>query len=313
MKNPGFQLEELCAQASHEVLLVAPFIKFSTLHRLLNNLDESVKLQCVTRWRPDEIAAGVSDLDVWLLIKDRSNSTLWLRSDLHAKYYRGDQQVLVGSANLTNTALGWFQQSNLELLISSDVLADFEQELFHGSVIVDDTLYAHVKQIVDEFHVTVIPKLEPIEMIQEVLDEYDIPVASLESWLPTLRHPEKLYTAYAGEWDLLGTGSRIAAYRDLLVFELPAGLSKEHFQAYVGFQLLQRHIIREVDKFVETPRRFGAVRDYMKTLACAAQEGFDADIAWQTLMRWLMHFLPIRYTTWVNHHSEIIAKSRRIS
>lgn len=308
MKQAGLQLEELCNQARHEVLLAAPFIKLNTFDRLLKSIDQNIKVRCVTRWHPDEIVAGVSDLDVWLLVKERPHTTLWLRSDLHAKYYRGDQKVLVGSANLTNAALGWSRQANLELLISSDVLADFEQELFAESVIVDDSLYKHVKQIVDAL--PAISKLELVDISSALLDldEDNIPPVLLEAWLPLLRHPEKLYTAYAGDIDQLGTGSQIAALHDLQVLDIPIGLNREQFEAYVGIQLLQKPIIRQVDQFVERPQRFGAVRDFLRTLPCGIPEEFDADIAWQTLMRWLLYFLSNNYYTKLANHSEIFAR-----
>lgn len=311
MKKPGLQLEALCTQADYEVLLVAPFIKSSALDRLLSNIDRNIKFRCVTRWRPDEISAGVSDLDVWLLIKDRPDSTLWLRSDLHAKYYRGDQRALVGSANLTNTALGWSQQPNLELLISSDVLEDFEQELFTGSIVVDDALYMHVKKVVDEFYGNEIPNLERTEFALEVLDEDDIPKLPLETWLPMLRHPKNLYIAYAGNWEQLGTGSRVAARHDLLALELPTGLTREQFQGYVGIQLLQRPIIREVDQFLGMPQRFGAVSDFLKSLLNLKDQKIDTDLLWQTLMRWMLHFMPERYSYAKLPHSEIISRVDR--
>lgn len=306
MKQAGLQLEEICIQARHEVLLAAPFIKLNTFDRLLKSIDKKVKVLCVTRWHPDEIVAGVSDLDVWLLVKERPHTTLWLRSNLHAKYYRGDQRVLVGSANLTNAALGWSKQANLELLISSDVLAEFEQELFAGSVIVDDSLYKHVKQIVDAL--PAISKLELVDISPDLLDEDNIPPVPLEAWLPLLRHPEKLYTAYAGDINQLGTGSRIAALHDLQSFDIPIGLNREHFEAYVGIQLLQKPIIRQVDQFVETPQRFGAVRDFLRTLPCGVSEAFDADMAWQTLMRWLLYFPPNNHYTKLANYSEIFAR-----
>ena len=158
MNQPGSQLEALCSQAHREILLVAPFIKVNTLAGYSIPSVNSVKVQCVTRWRPDEIAIGVSDLDVWLLIKERRDSSLWLRSDLHAKYYRGDDEVLVGSANLTDAALGWSHHPNLELLIASTKLGDFEQQLFKGSVPVDDSLYERMKQIVQSMALQPPPK-----------------------------------------------------------------------------------------------------------------------------------------------------------
>ena len=143
---PGEQLEQLCRQGQQVVLLVAPFIKAATLARLLNYMQPGVELRCVTRWRPEEIAIGVSDLDVWPLLQARPNSVLWLSSALHAKYYRADAQCLIGSANLTNAALGWSAQPNLELLVDLPASAaqciGFEGDLWSSAIAVDDDLHA---------------------------------------------------------------------------------------------------------------------------------------------------------------------------
>lgn len=301
--TPGDCLEQLCRSTTQILWLVAPFIKEATLKRLFEQVDPEVRVNCVTRWRPDEIVAGVSDLEVWLLIRERPNSALWLRSDLHAKYYRGDQRVLIGSANLTNTALGWSPRPNLELLIDAEPLPEFERELLLGSVEVDNSIYEQIKQMVEALPPQPISRPAMTEFIPE--DEDDLPTMPIEAWLPMLRRPESLFVAHIGEWDKLGSGSRIAAISDLRALDIPAGLNREQFEACVGVQLLQKPIVRQVDQFVETPQRFGAVRDLLKTLPCAYQPDFEPDIAWQTLMRWLLYFLPSRYDLSVPRHSEI--------
>lgn len=304
--TPGDCLEQLCRSTTQILWLVAPFIKQATLKRLLDQVAPEARVNCVTRWRPDEIVAGVSDLEVWLLIQERPNSTLWLRSDLHAKYYRGDQQVLIGSANLTNTALGWSPRPNLELLIDAEPLLEFERELLVGSVEVDNSVYEQIRQMVEALPPQPISRPAMTEFAPE--DEDDLPTMPIEAWLPTLRRPESLFVAYIGEWDKLGSGSRIAAISDLRALDIPAGLNREQFEACVGVQLLQKPIARQVDRFVEMPQRFGAVRDFLKTLPCAYQPDFDPDIAWQTLMRWLLYFLPSRYDLSVPRHSEIFQR-----
>lgn len=302
----GDYLEQLCRSTTQTLWLVAPFIKEATLKRLLELVAPEVKITCVTRWRPDEIVAGVSDLDVWLLIRECPNSNLWLRSDLHAKYYRGDQQVLIGSANLTNTALGWSPRPNLELLIYAELLPEFERELLVGSVMVDNSIYEQIKQMVEALPPQTISKLDTTQFISESLEDDALPTMPIEAWLPMLRRPESLYTAYIGEWNKLGTGSRMAAISDLQALDIPSDLNREQFETYVGVQLLQKPIVRQVDQFVETPQRFGAVRSFLKTLPCASQQDFDADIAWQTLMRWLLHFMSTRYLVNTPNYSEVI-------
>jgi hypothetical protein len=69
--------------------------------------------------------------------------------------------------------------------------------------------------------------------------------------------------------------------------------------------LLQKPIIQRVDSFVKTPQRFGAVKNLLNSLPCVANPHFNAERAWQTLMRWLLYFLPNRYALSVPNYSEV--------
>lgn len=136
------EVHTLCSRARNDLMLVAPFIKEAVLTSLLNAVATSVHIRVVTRWRPQEIKSGVSDIEIWDAVKGRARTTLLLRPDLHAKYYRADDHCLVGSANLTLTALGLSRTPNFELLLpvaSTHVgLEGFERRLLVGTVLVDD-------------------------------------------------------------------------------------------------------------------------------------------------------------------------------
>lgn len=308
MISPGDRLLELCKCAEREVLLVAPFVKINVLEKLLSATAEYVSVHCITRWRPDEIVAGVSDLEVWPLLKERKGARLSLRPDLHAKFYRTENNCLLGSANLTAAALGWSPIPNLELLvhlpIHSPEAIDFEVTLLKGSVEVDDSIF---EQISNAVALLSTETLKPSDAMI-VPDEDGFVQQSLvlpDAWLPSLRNPEALYIVYVGRWEELTSASRDAALEDLAVLSVPKHLSKAAFEAYVGILLLQQPIIRQVDTFVTTPQRFGAVTKLLESLPCSERLDFDAARAWQTLMRWLRHFLPTRYGLAVPNHSEV--------
>src|ERR1022692_1775427 len=150
----GDQVTELIAGATSSVVIVAPFIKRAPLERLLEAVAPEIALSCYTRWRPDEIAAGVSDLEVWPLLRAR-NGTLRLRYDLHAKVFQADGLCLVGSANVTLAALGWAPAANLELLVpvsaDDEVLAAFFDELDRKTVEVTDAIHAEMLEVVNAF------------------------------------------------------------------------------------------------------------------------------------------------------------------
>jgi len=307
----GEQLETICVEAINEVVLVAPFVKEHVLKRLLDCISHEVSVKVVTRWNPYEIQAGVSDLSIWPLIRARENTSLFLCSHLHAKYFRVDSRCLVGSANMTGKALGWNKMPNLELLVSLDYqsqnLPEFEQELFANSIAVNEYVHQYTLEAVAALPVIVKPiedeKQEPTETEDtesgRVLPAY---------WLPATRFPENLYKAYCGEQDKLTGASRASTESDLAFLSIPPGLSNTSFNLLVGAMLLQSPIISEIDSFLTLPRRFGAVTAFLRSLPCAELPDFEANYSWQTLVRWFLLFLPHRYSKVKSHYSEVFVR-----
>lgn len=98
------------------LIIVAPFIKTDALERILRELDSSVVLRVLTRWLPEEVLAGVTDIGIWPIVHERGGELGHLGT-LHAKAYVGSEQLLIGSANVTMAGLGWSAKWNDELLV----------------------------------------------------------------------------------------------------------------------------------------------------------------------------------------------------
>lgn len=309
----GYLLKQLCNSSIQELHLAAPYIKVNTLTYLLEEVSSDVTIHCVTRWRPDELSIGVSDLEIWPLLRNRPRAKLWLRQDLHAKYYRSDNQCLIGSANLTHTALGLMNHSNFELLVpiqAADIsLSGFEKELYQSSIEVNESIYEKIANVVEiikqhqpKIILTRFDHLPDIDTSEENgIDES----LSIESWIPSLRVPENLYFAYLGERNKLTSASWSTAQNDLMTLRIPPCFGRDTFNCYVGALLVQMPIVKQVDEFLLLPRRFGAVTQFISTLPCSRRPNFDSDRVWQTLMRWLRYFLPERYSLSILNYSEI--------
>ncbi len=314
MRAPGTQLKHLCAGARHVLIIAAPFIKASALKQLLHALPENVAVTCITRWRVDEIAAGVSDLEVWPLLRDRAHATLHLRANLHAKYYRADSDVLVGSANITNAALGWSRTPNLELLVPmqlNDHLLAFEEQLTDDVITVDDALHDAVALATERFKSTMLPLTSVEEPVIALQDEAESSSVKQESvyWLPQTRYPEHLYTVYSGELEQVTTATAKTSLEDLAFLQIPPGMSREAFEACVAGILLLLPITQELDQFVQSPRRFGEMRQWLAQHPRTKEMNRDeVTYAWQVLMRWLLYFLPSMYRLDVPSHSEVFGK-----
>ena len=96
---PWDALRERCTGAT-EAVIVAPYIKVGPLTTVLDQLRMGASVECFTRWTPLDIQMGVSDLECRTVVVDRGGA-FRLHNRLHAKYYRFDNQVLIGSANMT--------------------------------------------------------------------------------------------------------------------------------------------------------------------------------------------------------------------
>lgn len=305
MNDLGAKLLQICSNARSELVLAAPFVKASALGRVLGVVPSTVQITLVTRWRVEEIHAGVSDLEVWDMLEARGNSRLLLFPSLHAKYYRGDSQCWIGSANLTQKALGWVANPNLELMIeverATKSLIHFEQLLLRQSFPASGSLVEELRRLIDS--------LPPIEIATLTKPEADEPAKPEQLWVPALRHPEQLYLAYSGEEERLTAVSHSAALSDLAQLGPPRGLPERQFDTIVASALLQTEVVRAVDEFLSESRRFGAVTQHLRTHLTGVASA-DVDHAWQTLMRWLLYFLPNRYQVSVPNYSEVIRRVR---
>lgn len=291
----GTALLELAATTRRELVLCAPFAKETVLAEVMSAVPDGVRVVLITRWRPDEVAVGVSDTQV-LSVLAAHGGCVYLHDRLHAKYYRNENRVLVGSANLTATALGWAPLPNLELLVNSNIetVRDLEEKLLADSILATAEIAVEVDEIARLLGRPADP--QRVEVVHRPVDV----------WLPSLRLPSDLFTAYSRGPEALTSYSAGAAASDLAALDIPRGLERSEFERLVGHRLMSHLIIRRIDQFLAAPRRFGEVRDLIGDVMEVGRD--RADESWQTIMRWMLEFLPQRYSHSVIRHSEIVVR-----
>lgn len=293
----GRSLEELCGEAREQLVLCAPFAKAAVVRRLLEQLPRAdVDVLVITRWRPEEVAQGVSDVGVFSEVK-RVGGRVVLHDQLHAKYFRTAGLVLIGSANLTGRALGWTWPSNVELLApaSEAVVLPLERRLLREGVLADDDVAEDVQRRADLLGLAPRPA--------EVL------ISGVSGpWFPVLRYPQDLFEAYRhGPW-ALSRQSGEDAVRDLLLLGLVPNLSRPDFASAVCHAVWSSEVFEAVKPQLVYPTRFGAITHTLQT-----RFDIDRDVAqtvWQTLMRWLLVFCPDRVELRVAGWSEVLVLRR---
>ena len=86
MSTPWELLETHCRDKG-QLVIAAPYIKGEALSRLLALVPDAASITCVTRWTPNDIMVGASDLVCRRLVTERGGR-FRLHSRLHGKYYR---------------------------------------------------------------------------------------------------------------------------------------------------------------------------------------------------------------------------------
>ena len=245
--SPWDSFLDSCRNAT-EAVLVAPYIKVDALETVLGELQAEVSLECFSRWTPLDIQSGASDLECRTLVSSRGGS-FHLCNRLHAKYYRFDGQILIGSANLTASGLSYAHSGNLEILCEPSQDFDwytFESVLRHRSREVSDEEFLQWQEC------TVI-ETSATDLGMEIGGE------GLDNWKPQTRQPTYLWLSYIGKESQIPTiEQRELARLDLSILAIPKGLSVEKFNAWIKSSLRASPFMdtmRELSK--RTIRRHG--------------------------------------------------------
>lgn len=304
LRSHGDRLLAFAAAAETTIVLIAPFVKAQVISRILKAAPVDVPVILYTRWRLEEIGMGVSDIGVWPLLHEDGRGDVRLCHHLHAKCYIFDQNAVVGSANLTSRALNWHPQANLELQVDVETthasVRDLVKTLDTTAVTVDRGIYEEYRRLLELVDWPVdrsTPAMDPIPRPQ---------VAS--GWLPESRHPADLFLAYCGKLEELTRASEQSATNDLDYLGLPPGLDQDTFNQAVRSVLTVLPFFRQVEEYSHTLRRFGEYKTLARNYLSAVGLQRNPSDAWQTCIRWLLHFMGDRYHILTPRYSELLAR-----
>ncbi len=224
----GDLVVHLCSNAE-SLVIAAPYVKADALSRVLAAVSSDASVICVTRWQPHDLAVGASDTECRNLVVGFGGS-FQLHPSLHAKYFRIDDVILIGSANLTASAMGWSSHPNLEILCRASDEFDwcaFQQNLLNDAREIDDNEFQRWDTI---------SKIASTNK-HDITSGYGIP--QLNTWRPRTRDPVHLELSYRGrEDDIASFDEQDAAQRDLQVLLMPPGLTNEEVRNWATGCLL---------------------------------------------------------------------------
>ncbi len=290
----GEQIKSLLRDAPPraDVILCTPFMKAPVLDALLSNLGKGAELQVFTRWHAWEVAAGVSDLEVFDLCNDRPGSQLYLVDNLHAKAYVAGERALVGSANLTATALGWSERPNIEILIEvpstvrelSALILMLKQNCRKAT--------SREKEIVFEEATRLSIPASPESPVKRVLSS---------PWFPRCAAPEQLYAIYAGQNNVSFLDSTVSdAKDDLKDLLIPEGLKQREFRKVIKERLLSLSTFNEIAEKARGQINDQSGKEFVRSLRTELDDR-GAKMLWAIVRTWFDHFFD-EFEVAVNDH-----------
>ena len=275
--SPWHALAEMSSDAT-EAVVVAPFMKRPALEMVLKQIDPLASVVCVTRWTPLDIQFGSSDVACRSLVVDRGGS-FQLHNRLHAKYFRFGDRILVGSANVTASGLGYASGGNIEVLCEphrSFEWTDFESRVLLESREISDAEFDFWKDC-------------PTTPWPKAPAGFEQPSTSLDGWKPQTRNPDYLWFSYVGQESRIATfDQRVLARVDSAALNIPPNLNRSEFETWI------RACLR-ASPFVDTVKSLEGSEDAVIWSTIAEEWGTSMGLAarWaSTAQYWIKQFDP---------------------
>ena len=278
----GNRIRSLFLQSPNQVTVIAPFIKVNALESLLAVLPRNTQFRCVTRWLPQEIAQGISDLEILDLIQERGYGTLTLVDKLHAKIYIADDICLVGSANVTLSGFGDYETANIEVLVEST------PENVGIAATLDEIAKVErpaTKEIA-----------EAIRHSADLLSPQRVHSMGEVGWIPLSFKPELAFTLYTKfqathRSDLLLDSDRIVL-EDIYRADLTPAKSVSEFESAIREKLAQIPVAKT---FLEgTADQLLVFNDMYEHFSQFDIEDHSNDDLWRAFVNWMAYFYQDR-------------------
>lgn len=315
-----------CAADAQEVIIVSPYIKLRAAKWLLSLLPPYAQILVLTRANPVDCVLRATDIEALELLYQKG-ANIYLDNSLHAKYFRFDSTVLIGSANLTNRGVYLLEAHNTELLVRVELtpeILDVEASLFDVPTRDTRSVLDDLRQAIEA--ISADPKqMAAADMLRQTSRPFDLVLSrpgAMDGWPFRSTDPSALWLCYHGQ----GIGRFLSkrklqdAMHDIELLDLPFGIeSNELFNKVIGESLEALPIIGRLDKTFDKNSR--PDRPYLSYRTLAEKLGISREQCLEGKMspvnvfiRWVTYFLPTRfYETKPQQKSQLLGRFKKLS
>lgn len=317
------QLFEHHAKNASDVVLVAPYVKTGTLQWLLSLFGENCQIRLLTRARLQDFVLGASDIDCWPMIWERGGQ-VFLEQSLHAKYYRFDNTVFFGSANITDSALNRRIDPNLEMLGIHPFDESFqltEKTLLSGRVCADKNIFMRLKPLIVKYkNDKGVVKLQ--RKFTRLSSRHDTKLENVtlpDHWAFRTKHPVNLWKicrecTTSSQSELTPTEME-AALADLKLLRILPNdvLTEEDLRRMVAERVKSWSVILKLHHCFDqnnTPDRpylrYGFIRDTFNLEDDREFGEYQGTV--NTFLDWMVYFFPKVFFNAPSNHSRLLGR-----
>lgn len=243
--------------------IFCPFIKRDALDKILQNSPRISRI--ISRWEPEELIKGVSDIEVYETCKD-NNIDFYINNRIHLKATIKDKRfVFHSSANITNKGLNLndaiphnYELSTILNINSANDLVLFEQ-IVQDSIFVTDDIYEQMKKYLDNIDYEVNEK-DPYPIFERRKKFYI-------SQLPMSHDIDILFKIYSDQSTYQSDLEKSCAIHDLSIYSIKTGLNFHEFKSSLASVFFSHPFIQELQNEVQIEGflYFGRVKEWLQT------------------------------------------------
>jgi hypothetical protein len=271
--------------------LISPFIGLEALKRFLHSAEADTNIKVVTRWRPEDLISGVSDIDIYPFLRER-RIPLYVNNDIHLKLYVFcSNSAFSTSGNLTLRGFGYSEHSNIEVGGFVQLTPEDWSNLYamiDRSKQIDEDVYERAKRYIESYPKVAKPPLSPLVL-------HGIPKAYTLSTLPAMESPAKLIEYYFDpDNQAISAEEMRRAVHDLVTFSISSGLGKSELDHRLSDSFRKTPFVVEFLELLKTKKslRFGEVNDwiYQKCEDVPLPYRWEIKDNTRIFYNWLSHF-----------------------
>ena len=282
---------EMAEKCRNDAFLASPYVSSTPLMAVLDRIDSDVPIVFVSSFNPEDFLSGSFERSALVALWTDKRVIVLRCPRLHAKYFRLDNDVFVGSANLTNSGMGLASNSNIEILIKP-------RNTFNSRVFEDLLEIRSTRLSESEYNYLIGITPQPKGQgggLSGFLNEDEVP----DLWFPRSPEASWLWESAALPMEEFS----VDQHADITALGLrPSWLPTAGVLA-ARMSISRNPVVRKIRDSVQSSFRFGEIRRWTRDFM---DPNDDVDLYSRNLYVWLTSLYPSEFTTDRPRYSQVL-------